>query len=86
MIANISLWKNANKKNEKQPDYHVTAKIGDKFVEIGAGWIKKTTPTESHPDGRTYLSVSFKGNVKLEERLADGRPVPFPDDPVEKDF
>lgn len=47
------LFKNDNKNEEKQPDYRVSAKIGDKFEPVGAGW-KKTSPK-----GTQYLSVSL---------------------------
>lgn len=39
-LKNFTCWKITDKKNPAGPDYRLTAKIGDKFVEIGAGWIK----------------------------------------------
>ncbi len=32
------IFKNDNKKGEKEPDYKLSVKIDDKFVEVGAGW------------------------------------------------
>ena len=39
MIKNFALFKN-EKKQENHPDYKLSAKIDDKYVEIGAGFIK----------------------------------------------
>ena len=68
-MKNISLFKNLDKVQkpkgqgveDKRPDYIVSAKIGEKFEEIGAGWLKMTKPSEKFPEGRGYLSVAFKG-------------------------
>lgn len=46
----ISIFKNKYKKAETHPDYKITLKIGDKFVNYGALWIKKTK------GGETFLS------------------------------
>lgn len=40
MIKNFSCFK-VSEKNEGQPDYRLTAKIGEAYVDIGAGWIKE---------------------------------------------
>ena len=54
-LTNFQLWKNEKKEpGSKQPDYRITAKIGEKFSEIGAGWKKQDTK------GNTYLSCTVK--------------------------
>lgn len=83
MIIYISLWKNLKKEKPNQPDYQVTAKMGEKFEEVGAGWIKKTEATEKFPEGRQFLSVKFKDGVSLTvapKTTSDGKPIPFPGD------
>ena len=42
MFKQFAIFKNT-KTNDKQPDYKLSAKIDDKYVEIGAGWIKDGT-------------------------------------------
>ncbi len=39
-MDNFSIFKNTDKKNDKAPDYNISAKIGDKYVNIGACWLK----------------------------------------------
>ena len=59
MTKYIHVFKNLKKEKPEQPDYRVSAKIGAEFEEIGAGWIKKTKPSEKFPEGRDYLSISI---------------------------
>lgn len=40
-IKSFAIFKNSRKENENQPDYKISAKIGDNFVEIGGAWIKE---------------------------------------------
>lgn len=40
MTTFFSCFKNTEKTADNQPDYNLTAKIGDNFEPIGAGWIK----------------------------------------------
>ncbi len=40
-IKSFAIFKNQNKKDEKHPDYRISAKIGEKYEDIGAGWIKE---------------------------------------------
>lgn len=54
--TNFSIFKNKFKKNENQPDYKMSAKEGEKYIEIGACWIKKTK------DGTTFLSCKLSEN------------------------
>lgn len=36
------IFKATEKNNDKSPDFKLSAKIGDKFVNIGAGWNRKS--------------------------------------------
>lgn len=58
MITQFTCWKNTDKSNDKSPDYRLSVKINDKWVECGAGWLKKAGE-------KTYiafsLSKSFQG-------------------------
>lgn len=40
MIKNFSIFKVDKKNKDNDPDYRISAKIGDEYKEIGAGWIK----------------------------------------------
>lgn len=61
-MKNFNLQKN-EKKNDKQPDYRMSANIGDKdnanFVDCGACWIKQDK------NGKNFLSC------KLADAYAD---------------
>ena len=39
-IKMFNIFKNTKKTKEGQPDYRMNVKIGDNYVECGAGWIK----------------------------------------------
>lgn len=86
MIKNISIFKVTEKKNEKSPDYRVTAKVGEGFIDVGAGWIKDSAKGK-------FISIKFKdqyneqcGFALIEEDMkklegttptnSDGSPVP----------
>ena len=47
-----------DKKSDKSPDFRVTAKVGDKWEEIGACW-KKTS------EKGAYLSLKFGDHVEI---------------------
>jgi uncharacterized protein (DUF736 family) len=68
----ISIFKNTKKvEGSKQPDYRITFKNGDKFVDGGALWVKQDK------NGNNYLAGEFdteKQPYKKEEKI-DG--VPF---------
>lgn len=95
MIKNISIFKVTEKKNETSPDYRVTAKVGEAYVDCGAGWIKESK------NGK-YISIKFKdeygdkcGFALVEESMSKlpeskqttsaGTPVPFPNDVINVD-
>ena len=52
-MKNFSLTKNSYKKTDTQPDYKMSVKIEDKFVETGSCWIKKDK------NGNTFLSCKL---------------------------
>lgn len=54
----FSLFKN-NKEKDTQPDYRLSAKVGEKFESIGGGWIKEN-------DKGKYISISVDKNKVLE--------------------
>lgn len=45
MINNFAIFKVAEKKNDKAPDYRITINVGTKeqpqYEEVGGGWIKE---------------------------------------------
>jgi len=47
------------KKSEKAPDFRITAKVGEKWEEIGAAWKKVG-------DKGAYLSVKFGDHVTVD--------------------
>lgn len=55
----FNLQKNKYKKTEGQPDYRISFKTEDSFVEGGACWIKKDK------SGNTYLSCKL-GDVYVD--------------------
>lgn len=56
IYTNFSIFKNKFKKAENQPDYKISAKQDDKFIEIGVCWIKKSK------DQTQYLSCKLSEN------------------------
>ena len=58
MYKNFSCFKVTDKKNDKEPDYRLTMKVEDEFIEIGAGWIKTS------PKGTKYISFSLSKPYK----------------------
>jgi uncharacterized protein (DUF736 family) len=66
-----------NKTKDTQPDYVVRAKVGEEFIEVGAGW-KKTTSK-----GTMFLSLSLDADGlkkvykdKYDKLTSAGTPVP----------
>lgn len=58
MIQQFSIFKNTNKKEgSKEPDYNLSAKIGEEFVDIGAAWIKEGAKGK-------YFSIALKKPYK----------------------
>jgi uncharacterized protein (DUF736 family) len=46
MITNFSCFKVSEKKSDQSPDYTLSAKVGEQYVNIGAGWIKESKGTK----------------------------------------
>jgi uncharacterized protein (DUF736 family) len=67
-LANFQIWKNTQKKEgSNQPDFRITAKIDEKFEEVGACWWKQDSK------GNYYQSCSVKtpeSSLSEEEREA----------------
>lgn len=40
-MKNFAIFRNTNKQSDNEPDYRISAKIGDNYEEIGAGWTKE---------------------------------------------
>ncbi len=40
-IKTFAIFKNQHKKEEKHPDYKISIKIGDVYVEAGGVWLKE---------------------------------------------
>lgn len=59
MIKSFSIFKVQNKKSDKDPDYRISAKIGEEYKEIGAGWIK---------DGKSGKYVSCQLSKPYKDR------------------
>ena len=58
MITQFAIFKNNNKKEgSKEPDYNLSTKIGEEFVDIGAAWIKEGK------NGK-YFSIQLKKPYK----------------------
>lgn len=56
IYTNFQIFKNKYKKADNQPDYKISAKIDDKYVEIGAGWKKEMK------NGEVYISCKLSEN------------------------
>lgn len=69
-ITQFQIFPNKYKKEEKHPDYKISIKVGEKFVEVGAGWKKKTAK------GDMYLSCSLKEIAGLEYSAPVETPLP----------
>lgn len=42
MLKEFLIFKAKEKSSDKSPDFNITAKVGEKFVTIGAGWNRKS--------------------------------------------
>lgn len=84
MIKNFNCYKNDEKK-EGQPDYRLTAKVGENWVDIGAGWIKEGK------NGK-YISFALKkpynekpGFNLVEEKGEEVKKVEYPEENINLD-
>lgn len=95
MIKNILIFKATEKKNETSPDYRVTAKVGEVFVDVGAGWIKEGKAgkfisikfKDEYQDkcGFALVEESMKKLPESKQTTSAGTPVPFPNDEINPD-
>lgn len=85
-ITNFSIFKVTDKKKDNHPDYKLSTKIGDEYVEIGGGWIKDfkggkfiscklSTPYEARNGYHIEVDLADKQPVPKFERDSQGKPV-----------
>lgn len=53
-IKFFNVTQNNRKEKDTHPDRNLSAKIGEEFVDIGGGWLKK------NKNGATYLSIKLQ--------------------------
>jgi uncharacterized protein (DUF736 family) len=58
-MQNFAIFKAKEKKNEKSPDYNISMKVGEKFVNIGGAWLKESK-------GQKYFSCSLSKPYKAQ--------------------
>lgn len=58
-IKSFAIFKNLHKKEDKHPDYKISIKIGDKYVDAGGVWLK---------EGKTGKFMSCKLNDARDTR------------------
>ncbi len=63
MIEQFMCFRVEEKANEKAPDYRLTAKVGEEWVEIGAGWVK---------EGAKGKFISFQMKKPYEDKKGYG--------------
>ena len=68
-MKNFTLFKNENKKSDKQPDYTMSGKVGEEYQDIGACWVKEGKKGK-------YLSCSLQDARSYENK--DGVQVEVP--------
>lgn len=68
-ITQFSCWRNDKKENEKSPDYKLTTKDGDRWITIGAGWVKSA-------GDKKYISFSLSKPYKEQSgyRIIEDKP------------
>lgn len=77
----LSVFPTKEKKNDKSPDFNISAKVGDKFVTCGAGW-KKTGEKGMYLSLSVELDVMKKLIIEKSNSLpSSGLPMPFADEP-----
>ena len=74
---NILIFKNEQKKEDKQPDYRAKMKIGENFEDVGAGWVKTSAKNVK------YISLSLqvvplRNALNEQNTQSSGEPIPFP--------
>lgn len=94
MIKTFAIFKVTEKKNENQPDYRLSAKIGEKYVDIGAGWVKdgkagkfiSVKLSDAYKDRSGFVimeeQVDIPKTKESEMKTSDGSDIPFPNDEI----
>ncbi len=94
-ITNFSIFKVQDKKKPTHPDYRLSAKIGDKYVNIGSGWIKegKSGKFVSVQMGKAYgatngyyigiIPAEFKAVVPEVPKREEIEGVEYPEDEID---
>ncbi len=79
----LSIFPVKEKKNEKSPDFRISAKVGNEYVNAGSAWKKQS-------DKGMYLSLSIDCDIakkliieKMNSLTSAGNPVPFTPDPTD---
>lgn len=71
MIKTIYIQKNDNKTKDTQPDRRLSAKVDDKFIDIGSGWIKEGKNGQfisaQLSNSREYQGKKYDGYVIITE-------------------
>lgn len=62
-IKNFAIFKNDKKEKDNQPDYTISAKIGESYVTIGGAWVKQ---------GKSGKFFSCKLSDTYKERIGYG--------------
>lgn len=73
-ITNFQCFKN-KKEKDNQPDYRLSAKIDDEYVEIGAGWIKEATGGTKFISFKLTEPFEARNGYHIEVDLAPRQPV-----------
>ena len=58
-MQNFAIFKAKEKKNEKSPDYNISIKVGDKYVNAGGCWLKESK-------GQKYFSCALAKPYKVQ--------------------
>lgn len=61
MIQNFTITVMDNNGNENLPTRKISTKIGDNFVQVGSGWVKKDK------NGNPFISCKLKDEYKKED-------------------
>lgn len=57
-MKQFSIFKAKEKKKDKSPDYNISMKVGDKYLNIGGCWLR------DGKDGQKYFSCSLSDGYK----------------------
>lgn len=86
MNKTFAIFKALEKKTEKSPDYLISMKVGDKFVNIGGAWIKDAKNgkylscklSESYADRKSYaITEVVEEKQKVEITKHNDEEIPF---------